>query len=74
MSAKIALNLSALALFRKLCNEAEKYNVAVEVTGSGATLVDAGINVNGGFLAGEIITEVCLGGYGRAKFCPQFLF
>jgi methenyltetrahydromethanopterin cyclohydrolase len=70
MSSKITLNLSALALFRKLCNEADKYNVAVEVTGSGATLVDAGINVKGGFLAGEIITEVCLGGYGRANVVP----
>jgi len=67
---KISLNIAALELVQKLCNEAEKYNVIVEKTVSGATLIDAGINVDGGFFAGEIITEICLGGYGRANVSP----
>ena len=67
---KISLNIAALELVQKLCNEAEKYNVLVEETESGATLIDAGINANGGFFAGEIITEICLGGYGKAKVTP----
>jgi methenyltetrahydromethanopterin cyclohydrolase len=64
------LNSSALKLVRKLRDEAEKYAVAFEETESGATLVDAGIKSEGGFLAGEIITEICMGGYGRANVCP----
>jgi methenyltetrahydromethanopterin cyclohydrolase len=67
---KISLNASALTLVKRLCNEAEKYAVAVEETESGATLIDAGIEAEGGFLAGEIITEICLGGYGTAKLLP----
>jgi methenyltetrahydromethanopterin cyclohydrolase len=67
---KIGLNIAALELVQKLCAEAEKYNVTVEEAKSGATLIDAGINAEGGFFAGEIITEVCLGGYGKAKVTP----
>ncbi len=67
---KVSLNSSALFLVKKLCNEPQKYNVAVEKTESGATLVDAGINAQGGFFAGEIITEICLGGYGKANVTP----
>ncbi len=66
----IALNASALELVRKLCSETERYLVSVEKTASGATLVDAGLELEGGFLAGEIITEICLGGYGQVKILP----
>ena len=69
-SSKISLNNAALSLVQKLSREAEKYNVTVEETEVGATLIDAGINADGGFLAGEIITEICLGGYGRANISP----
>ena len=70
MTAKISLNHSALALLKALCNEADKYNVIVEETDSGATLVDAGIKAEGGFLAGALVTEICLGGYGKANVVP----
>jgi methenyltetrahydromethanopterin cyclohydrolase len=67
---KINLNKSALRLFNKLVDDADKYGVSVEQTPSGATLIDAGINAEGGYLAGEVITEICLGGYGRATVQP----
>ena len=67
---KVSLNISALGLVQKLCDKAEKYNVTVEETESGATLIDAGIDADGGFFAGKIITEVCLGGYGKARVTP----
>lgn len=67
---KTSLNIAALRSVQKLCDEAEKYNVTVEETESGATLIDAVISADGGFFAGEIITEICLGGYGRAKVTP----
>ena len=67
---KNGLNLTALPLFQKLCRDSEKYNVSVETSKSGATLVDAGVNAEGGFFAGEIITEICLGGYGKAEVVP----
>jgi methenyltetrahydromethanopterin cyclohydrolase len=57
-------------LVKELCTKAENYGVVVEETKSGATLIDAGIKAKGGFLAGKMITEICLGGYGKAKIFP----
>jgi methenyltetrahydromethanopterin cyclohydrolase len=67
---KINLNLSAYKLFEKLCKNSEEYSVLVEKTKCGATLVDAGLEAKGGFFAGEIITEICLGGLGQVKIFP----
>ncbi len=64
---QLSVNYSAWRLAKKLCDEAEEYGVAVKKTGSGATLIDAGIEAKGGFLAGKVITEVCLGGLGRVE-------
>lgn len=43
------------------------YGIIVEKTGSGTTIVDAGIKSKGGFQAGKIITEICMGGCGKAE-------
>jgi len=67
---KISLNKSALNLVNKLCAEADKYEINVEKSDSGATLIDAGIEAEGGFLAGELVTEICLAGYGTANAIP----
>lgn len=67
---KLSLNISALSLVKKLCTASENYGVVVEETRSGATVIDAGINAKGGFLAGEMITEICLGGLGKANVFP----
>ena len=67
---KISLNTSALVLVKHLCEESEKYGVIVEKGESGATIIDVGIKAEGGFLAGEMVTEICLGGYGTAKVLP----
>ena len=68
---KISLNIAAMPLVKKLCDEADKYSVSVEQSESGATLIDAGIKAAGGFLAGEMITKICLGGYGEADIFPM---
>ena len=67
---EINLNLSALSLVKRLCNDATKHGVIVEKTISGATIIDAGIKARGGFLAGKMVTEICLGGYGQATILP----
>jgi len=67
------VNRAAWSLAKKLCDQAEKFGVAVKETKSGTTLIDAGIEAKGGFLAGKIITEICLGGYGKAEiFYKQY--
>jgi len=64
---KLSVNQAAQQLVKKLCNQADKYGIIVKDTKSGATLIDAGIKAKGGFLAGKLITEICLGGYGKAR-------
>jgi methenyltetrahydromethanopterin cyclohydrolase len=64
------VNLNASSLVKKLCSKAEDYEVSVEETALGATLIDAGIRAKGGFAAGRLITEICMGGYGKAKIFP----
>ncbi|MGQ9460820.1 MAG: methenyltetrahydromethanopterin cyclohydrolase [Candidatus Bathyarchaeaceae archaeon] len=67
------MNRTAWTLTKKLCDQAETFGVIVKETKSGATLIDAGIEAKGGFLAGKIITEICLGGYGKAEiFSKQY--
>ena len=68
---KISLNNAALDLVKELCDEADKYAVSVEKLKSGTTLIDAGIEAKSGFLAGEMITRICLGGYGEANIIPM---
>jgi methenyltetrahydromethanopterin cyclohydrolase len=63
----LSVNRAAYRLVEKLCNNAEEYGVIVSKTKSGATLIDAGIEAKGGFAAGKIITEICMGGYGKAE-------
>jgi len=70
---KISVNRTVGNLVKKLCDQAEEFGVIVKETRSGATLIDAGIEAKGGLLAGRMITEICLGGYGKAKiFCKQY--
>ena len=65
------LNLSALSLIDTLIDNSKKYGVIIEKSSSGATFIDAGINARGGFLAGQLVTEICLGGYGQTKILPM---
>ena len=71
LTPRISLNSSALSIVNRFINEADKYGVTVEKTESGATLIDAGLKAEGGFLAGEMVTEICLAGYGTAKVLPM---
>jgi methenyltetrahydromethanopterin cyclohydrolase len=66
----ISVNRKAWNFATKLCDAPEEYGVTVKKTKMGATIIDAGINSKGGFQAGKIITEICLGGYGSVEVFP----
>ena len=69
----LSVNRASKRLVKKLLDAAENYGVIVKEHNLGATLIDAGIEAKGGFLAGKIITEICLGGYGKAEIsCKRF--
>jgi methenyltetrahydromethanopterin cyclohydrolase len=67
LKSKLSVNRLAWKLAEKLCEEQNSYGVKVEKTSSGTTIVDAGIKAKGGLNAGKIITEICMGGCGKAE-------
>ncbi len=70
---RLSVNHIAWSVVKKLCDQPEEFGVVVKETKSCATLIDAGIEAEGGFLAGRIITEICLGGLGKAEiFTSQY--
>ena len=66
MNSGLSVNRLAWKLLEELCGNPEYYGVKVERAECGATIVDAGIKTKGGFQAGRIITEICMGGCGKA--------
>ena len=64
---KLSVNVEAKKIIEKMIENREMLNIKVEKTSSGATIIDAGVEVKGGLLAGKFVTEVCLGGLGEAQ-------
>ncbi len=67
----LSVNGKASALIDKLCTEADIFRVKVKKAPLGATLIDAGLEAEGGFLAGKIITEIGLGGLGETEILSR---
>jgi methenyltetrahydromethanopterin cyclohydrolase len=63
----LSVNRKAMNLVKALIDQADTFGVLVRKTTSGATVIDAGIDARGGFAAGQVITEICLGGLGKAE-------
>jgi methenyltetrahydromethanopterin cyclohydrolase len=66
MNKALSVNRMAWKLAEKLLDKQDFYGVKASKSTSGATIVDAGVNALGGFQAGRIITEICMGGCGKA--------
>lgn len=67
MKKTLSVNRLAWKLVEKLLDNPELYGVEVEKTALGATMVDAGVKARGGFQAGKLVTEICMGGCGKAR-------
>jgi len=63
----LSVNYSAYLMIQDMMDKPEFYGVKVRKTDSGAMIIDAGIEVKGGYHAGKRVTEICLGGYGKAS-------
>jgi methenyltetrahydromethanopterin cyclohydrolase len=63
----LSVNRLAWKLAEKLLNNQAFYGVHASKTSAGATVIDAGVNVSGGFQAGKMLTELCMGGAGKAQ-------
>jgi methenyltetrahydromethanopterin cyclohydrolase len=67
MHETLSVNRLAWELAEKLLNNQAFYDVHASKTSARATVIDAGVNVPGGFEAGRILTALCLGGAGKAR-------
>jgi methenyltetrahydromethanopterin cyclohydrolase len=67
----LSVNRKAYELVKILCAESDEYSVSVRKIKAGATLIDAGIHAKGGFNTGRIVTEICMGGFGKAIISPR---
>jgi methenyltetrahydromethanopterin cyclohydrolase len=65
----LSVNQLAYQAAQKLLDNPELYGVAVSKSTAGATIIDAGVKVPGGFEAGKILTELCLGAAGKVDIC-----
>jgi methenyltetrahydromethanopterin cyclohydrolase len=63
----LSVNRLAWKLLGRLLKNPELYGVEIEKTSNDAMLIDAGIKAKGGYEAGRLITEICMGGCGRAE-------
>jgi len=64
---KVSVNQKGWKLGQKLCGSPEKYDVLVQESRQGVTIIDTGIAAKGTIEAGRLVTEICLGGYGEAE-------
>lgn len=63
----LSINREAIKIVREICSNPEKYNIIIKRSCLGAYIIDAGISARGGFLAGELITRICLGGLAKVN-------
>jgi methenyltetrahydromethanopterin cyclohydrolase len=67
----LSVNRLAWSLLEKLVKSPDFYGIKVERSSKGTLIIDAGIEAEGGFQAGRLITEICMGGLGKAEMCSK---
>ena len=67
----LSVNQKAVTLTEEMCKNPEYYRVEIKKSSRGTTIVDAGIHTKGGFEAGRLVTEICMGGLGEARILSK---
>lgn len=63
----LSVNQLSWKLAEKLVEKQAFYGVHITKSTAGATIIDAGVKVPGGFQAGKALTELCMGGAAKAQ-------
>jgi methenyltetrahydromethanopterin cyclohydrolase len=58
----ISVNKHGFRVLSEAIERAEELAIIVEKSKKNSTIVDMGVNANGGYLAGKYLTDVCMGG------------
>ena len=67
MNSSVSINKLVKPLVEKLLEDATYLNLGIDSTEGGGKIIDAGINYDGCLESGRLITEICMGGLGRAS-------
>jgi methenyltetrahydromethanopterin cyclohydrolase len=66
----LRMNERAWALADEGAARVDELGIAVHRLPSGARVIDAGIDVTGGFGAGQLLSHLCMGGLGHLAYVP----
>jgi methenyltetrahydromethanopterin cyclohydrolase len=69
----ISVNQRSAAIVRQMIEEKESLGLDVMQLDSGATVLDAGVNVTGSMEGGRLFASACMGGLGQVHFVQQAL-
>src|ERR1044071_5697965 len=64
----LGMNERASVLADQYIERAAELRIASQTLSSGARVVDAGVNMPGGFAAGLALSDLCMGGLGHIEF------
>jgi methenyltetrahydromethanopterin cyclohydrolase len=67
------MNERAIALAQSGVAHADELRLGVSTLKNGALVIDAGIHTRGGYGAGLLLAELCMGGLGHVEFAPLVL-
>ena len=66
----LGMNERAWALADRAVADAQELRLAVRTMANGTRLLDAGIFGTGGYAAGRLLAQLCMGGLGHVEFTP----
>ena len=70
MTAPLRMNELATEIADELGEHAPLFRVASHTLASGARVIDAGVETDGGYDAGLALAEICMGGLGHVSYTP----
>ena len=66
----LGMNELASEIADRLAEQDERYRVRLTTLGSGARVIDAGVEAPGGLDAGLALAQICMGGLGNVVYAP----
>jgi methenyltetrahydromethanopterin cyclohydrolase len=70
MTAPLRMNELATEIVDELGEHAPRFRVVSHTLASGARVIDAGVETDGGYDAGLALAEICMGGLGHVSYTP----
>jgi len=69
----LRMNERAWSLADRAVAHADELRLAVHTLSCGARIIDAGVETVGGFAAGQLLSELCMGGLGHVDYTPVLI-